>query len=291
MILLAALSAALSVFLLYATLTGHADRLALRLPGRRHRRLAREVWLRQAGAGVTPAQFWAVSAGAGILAELICWALSGSVFVGLALAGSAALAPRAYFARRRTSHLRAVVDAWPDAIRFLISNTAARHSIHGALVELARSGPAPFQAAFGRYPDLALLLGTVRALEVLRDEIANADTDRNIEILIEAYKSGGDVTMQILQELAVEAVTDLRVGAEVRAAHMEPRLTAKVAFALPYVALVMLCVMVEGFREFYRLPIGAVFVAVAAGMSSTGLLLARRFSREAPEIRVLGGRS
>lgn len=291
MILLAALCAALSAFLLWATATGHGDRLALRLPHRRRDHLPRAVWLRQAGAGVTPAQFWAVSAGAGLLAEMICWVLSGSAYVGLALAGSAALAPRAYFGRRRAAHLRAVVDSWPDGVRHLLASVGARLSVHQALLELTHGGPAPLRIAFARYRDLSQLLGTVGALEVIRDQIADPDTDRIIEFLIVAYETGGDLTLLILQDLAEAVVDDLRVAAEVRAAHMEPRLTAKVAFILPYVALVLLCVMVVGFREFYRLAAGAFFVVVAAAMSSAGLLLSRRFSREAPEIRVLGGRS
>lgn len=289
MSLLIGLSGGICVFLVVATMTGHADKLTLRLPSDRPERLSRRVWLRQAGVNVTPAQFWGVSAVAGLVALVVCWTFGGSPTVGAVPALAAFYAPRTYYGRKRTTHLRAVVEAWPQAIRDLLASIEARRSVHHAIIQLASAGPEPTRVALADYAALARLGGTRNALITIREQLADPVSDRVIEMLLVAIDQGQALTLRILRDQAKEITADLRTTADIYASQTEARVVAKAAFGLPYLGLVMLCASVPAYREFYRTPSGVVAMLVASSLSMAGMVVARRMTKEAAEPRVIGG--
>jgi hypothetical protein len=79
--------------------------------------------------------------------------------------------PHAYFARRRAAHLRRVQEAWPDGLRDVVPSITAGRSLAQALGGLAATGRAPLQEAFARFPMPSRMLGTVPALEVIKEEL------------------------------------------------------------------------------------------------------------------------
>lgn len=290
--LLSALFIGTSVFLLVAVATGHGDSLRLRLPGGGTQRISRQVWLRQAGVTVTPFQFWVASIIVGSVVEILCWGIAGSVVVGLVPALTASLGPRAYFGRRRTTRLAAVVEAWPQGIRDLLGSIQARRTVHHAIMDLAQTGSEPMRVAFHDYPALFRLAGTPDALRAVRDQLADPVSDRVIELLIVAHTQGGEaLTLQLLREQAREVTEDLRTWAEIQTEQHEPRLVASTAFAMPWIAVVMVCALVPSFRVFYRTGGGVVAVVIAAVLSVAGLLVARRLSSQTSEPRVIGDAS
>lgn len=286
--MLIGLSGAIAAFFLVATLTGHAEHIHLRLPRTERHRIPRHVWLRQAGVTVTPFQFWAVSMLSGATVEIICWNVGGSWVVGAVPALAAGLGPRAYFSRRRSVQLAAVVEDWPQGIRDLLASVEGRRSIHYALLELVRSGPLALRVAFANYETLSELAGPVTALATIRDELADPITDRIMELLIVAQEEGQDLVLQILRDQAGELGEDLRVSAEIRQAQHEPRMVARAAFVLPWLGLVMLCASVPAYRSFYATSGGFTAALIAGLMSGAGMALARRLSRETTEPRVIG---
>jgi tight adherence protein B len=286
--LLAALAAGVCAFIVVAHVTGQGERLRLRLPGSGRPPLSRGVWLRQAGVDVTPLQFWAVSVVVGAAVELVIWAVSGSPFVGLVPAVASGLGPRAYFGRRRAERLRAVVRAWPDGIRHILATTEARTTIHQALLELAATGPEPIAEAFTDYAGMAHLAGPVAALELIREELADPTSDWVIEDLIVAHEQGQAIARQILRELATQISKDLQANDEIKTAQLEPKLTARVAFVIPWLALAAMCASVDTFRSFYRSGAGAAVVALGGILGLGGLALTRYLTRDVSEIRVLG---
>lgn len=287
--LLAALLAGAGVFLVVTVLTGHGDSLRLRLPGGSRQRLSRQVWLRQAGVEVTPVQFWVASLVVGTVVEVLCWGIAGSVVVGLVPALTAGFGPRAYFGRRRAARLTAVVEAWPQGIRDLLGSIKSRRTVHHAIMDLARTGSEPMRVAFHDYPALTRLAGTPAALRTVRDQLADPQSDRVIELLIVAHERGGEaLTLQLLQEQAREISADLRTWAEIRSEQHEPRLVASTAFAMPWVAVVMVCALLPSFRLFFQTAAGVVDVVVAALLALAGLAVARRLSAQTSEPRVIG---
>lgn len=137
------------------------------------RRLRSGVWLQQAGVGLSPARFWTGSVCAGLLAVLLLTALTGSVFVSLVPAAALSLLPRSYFARRRRLRMRDLQAAWPDGLRDLVASISAGRSLTQAVSALAAHGPLPLRTAFARFPELARVLGTGPALEIVKAELAD----------------------------------------------------------------------------------------------------------------------
>jgi len=250
-----------------------------------------ETWLIQAGVDLTPRQFWAASAGVGVLSFLVFLPLTGVVLVALMPALVVALLPRAYFGRRRIQRLAAVQIAWPDGIRDLVASISSGMSLPKAVEALSENGPLPLQEAFTSYLLLARTLGVVPALEVIKEELADPTSDRVIEVLILAYERGGAIVPRILQDLAAATTRDLWALEEIRTEALEQKINARAVFSLPWFVLVALTARTGMFRDFYQSAGGAVVILIGAAMSLVGIVLVRRLSRDPEEPRVMGGSS
>lgn len=251
-------------------------------------RIARREWLAQAGLAVTPFQFMVASIGAAVTAFVALSALVGPV-VALVPAAGVASAPRAFYGRRRARRLGEVQAAWPDGLRDLLASIGAGQSVGQAVHDLAVHGPAPLRAAFARYPALRRSLGTVPALDAVRDELADPTSDRVIEVLILAAERGGPIVRTVLEDLTAGITADLKVAEEQHTAMLESRINARAVVALPWAVLAVLNLGNGPFRAFYRSPGGLVTVVVGALMTGAGWLLVQRLGRVPTEPRVLGG--
>jgi len=286
---LAALTVGVFCALLAASLLGIMPAIRFR-PGRGRRspgRIRGRVWLQQAGLTMSPVQFWVGSAFAGLVAVLVLAALTGSVFVALVPALAVASFPRAYFARRRRTRLRAVQLAWPDGLRDLLASIAAGRSLTQAVGALAATGPAPLRDAFAHVPEWARVLGTAAALELVREDLADPTSDRVIEVLRLAHERGGAVVRTILEDLVETTTRDLKLAEELETASLEMRINARTVVVLPWLVLVVLTARPGPFREFYRSGGGVATVVVAAGLSVIGVAVLSRLGREVGEPRVL----
>jgi tight adherence protein B len=252
------------------------------------RRVRSAVWLQQAGVRVTPGQFWAGSIAAGLLALLILIALTGSIFVALVPAVALAMLPRAYFSRQRRLRMREVQTAWPDGLRDLSASIAAGRSLTQAVNELAAHGPAPLRNAFARFPELARVLGTGPALEVLKEELADPTSDRVIEVLLIAHERGGAIVRSILDDLVSATTRDIKLLDELETESLEMRINSRAVVVLPWIVLVLLTARDGPFRDFYRSAGGVVTLVIAALLTLVGVFVLGRLGREPVEERVFG---
>jgi tight adherence protein B len=246
------------------------------------------LWLQQAGVGLSPARFWAACAGAGLCAFGVLVAVTGSVFVALVPAGALALMPRAYFGRRRRLRLREVQAAWPDGLRDLGASIAAGRSLTQAVSALAAHGPLPLRTAFARFPELARVLGTSAALEVIQQELADPTIDRVIEVLLLAHERGGAIVRVILEDLTHAIARDLKLQDALETESLEMRINARSVVVLPWFVLVALTARPGPFRAFYQSGGGVVTCVIAVVLSAIGVLVLGRLGHEPDEARVLG---
>lgn len=264
------------------------------LPARRPRRPAARrgaalaVWLQQAGAAVTPARFVVGSATAGLAAAVAVALATGSPLVGLVPGIAVALLPRAWFGRRRAERMRRVQQAWPDGLRDLVASIGAGRSLTQAVTALATTGPPALREAFARFPDLARVLGTTAALEVVKEELADPTSDRVLEVLVLAHERGGGIVRTVLEDLAVATTKDLKLAAEVETAGLEMRINARAVVVLPWLVLVALTARPGPFRDFYRSASGALTLALAGVLSAVGVAALGRLGRRQEEPRVFG---
>jgi tight adherence protein B len=216
-------------------------------------------------------------------------ALTGSIAVAAVPALAASVGPRAVLARRRATRLTALRSAWPDGLRDIVTSIAAGASVSQSVEALARSGPQPLREAFGRYPSLSRMLGTVAALEVIREEVADPTTDRVVEVLVLAHERGGSIVRTVLDDLARGTTKDVRLAEEIHTEGLEMRINARSVVVLPWAVLVLLCIRPGPFRDFYATGRGAAVLVIGAAMSLAGLLVVRRLGRVEVEPRVFGG--
>jgi tight adherence protein B len=263
------------------------------LRGRGHlrsesRRLRSGAWLQQAGVGLSPARFWAGSLCAGLLAVLVLTALTGSVFVALVPAAALSLLPRSYFARRRRLRMRELQAAWPDGLRDLVASISAGRSLTQAVSALAAHGPSPLRVAFARFPELARVLGTGPALEIVKAELADPTSDRVVEVLLLAHERGGSIVRSILEDLVDATTRDVKLLDELETEGLEMRINARAVVVLPWLVLVALTVRPGPFRDFYRSRGGVVTLVVAVVLTALGVFALGRLGREPAEERVFG---
>jgi tight adherence protein B len=247
-----------------------------------------QLWLAQADAALTPLQFWAGSVLVGLFALAVGTLVTGTVLVAIVPAVALASLPRAYYASRRTARLREVQAVWPDGLRDLGASIASGRSLNGSLVELATTGPAPLRAAFARFESNARMLGTVPALEMIREEVADPTSDRVIEVLILASARGGQIVKEILEDLVIATTKDLKVLDEIETEGLEMRINARAVLVLPWFVLVALTLRGGAFREFYASTAGLLVVLVGGALSAVGYLWISHLGRSQQEPRVLG---
>jgi tight adherence protein B len=258
--------------------SGRAGRLGVR-------RARANLWLQQAGVGVGLGAFWAGSAFAGVFSLLAVTALTGSVFVALVPAIAVALLPRAFFGRRRTARMREVQAAWPDGLRDIVSSVAAGLSLTQAVTNVATTGPPALRAAFARFPQLARVLGTGPALEVLKEDLADATSDRVLEVLILAQERGGAIVRDILDDLVSATTRDLKLLEELETEGLEMRINARAVMVLPWCVLVALTARPGAFRSFYRSSGGVATLVLAGILTMVGVAILGRLGREPIEPR------
>jgi tight adherence protein B len=254
-----------------------------RLAARRERA---NLWLQQAGAGMGLVPFWAGSVFAGLFAVLVFTALTGSVFVAVVPGAAVALIPRAYFGRRRRDRLREVQLAWPDGLRDLVSSIAAGNSLTQAVTSLAETGPLAMRTAFARFPQLARVLGTGPALELMKEDLADPTSDRVLEVLILAQERGGSIVRDILEDLVDATTRDLKLLDELETEGLEMRINAKAVVVLPWLVLVALTARAGAFRDFYQSGGGVVTLVVAGVLTAIGVAVLGRLGREPIETRI-----
>jgi Flp pilus assembly protein TadB len=130
--LVAAICSGVFAYLAVGYATGYSP-----APRRRHPRHpgrpTRAEWLAQAGARVSPGQFWATSLCAGGATFLVVAVLTGAPAVALGPGVAVGAWPRAYYHRRRQQVGTERIAAWPDALRTVAAGLAARQTLHEAL--------------------------------------------------------------------------------------------------------------------------------------------------------------
>lgn len=266
------------------------------MPHRRHRegrtsrvvttRERADTWLLQAGVGLGLLPFLLGCLLAGLIASLAVTVLTGSVFVAFVPAVAVALIPRAYFGRRRRARLREVHVAWPDGLRDLVASIAAGQSLTQAVTNLAEAGPAVMRDAFARFPQLARVVGTGPALELLKEDLADPTSDRVLEVLILANERGGAIVRDILDDLVDATTRDLKLLDELETEGLEMRINAKAVVVLPWLVLVALTARPGAFRDFYQSSGGVVTLVLAGFLTMIGVVVLGRLGREPVEARI-----
>ncbi|MGO9660235.1 MAG: type II secretion system F family protein [Acidimicrobiales bacterium] len=246
----------------------------------RRSRASFQVWLSQAGAAVTPTQFWVVSAGVGAVAFMVLLAITRTTVVSALPAGGCAAVPYSYWSAQRRKQAAARCGAWPDALRYLVGALGAGiATLHDGLEELAGSGPEPLRAPMARYVRMSARLGDRPALEAVRAELADPISDPVLLAFAGAIEEGTETVLRVLADLGSQIAADIQLADKIRTIQTQSRVANWGCFAMPYGVLVFLCATNPSYRSFFSQPVGLVLVVVGAVMSVVGLAASRRLVR------------
>jgi Flp pilus assembly protein TadB len=236
--------------------------------------------LSQAGAAVTPSQFWAVSVGFGAVTFLVLLAIARAPIVAALPAAGAVGVPYSYWAAQRRKMAEARSGAWPDALRYLVGVLGAGiATLHDGLEELARSGPVPLRPPMARYVRLSARVGDRQALGSVRAELADPISDPVLLAFAGAIEEGTETVLRVLADLGSQITADLQLAEKIRTLQTQSRVATWGCFGMPYVVLVFLCATNPAYRSFFSQPIGLVLVLGGGALSCAGLVACRRLVR------------
>ena len=108
------------------------------------------------------------------------------------------------------------------------------------------------RVAFAQFPQLARVLGTGPALELVKEDLADPTSDRVLEVLILAQERGGAIVREILDDLVDATTRDLKLLDELETEGLEMRINARAVVVLPWFVLVALTARPGAFRDFYQ---------------------------------------
>ena len=285
--LLVALAGGFTAYLIVGLFLGVAPSFGRRSRPRREAKLQR--WLTQVGSPLTTGQFLAASVGTGLVAWLFLTFLLGDWLAGFfpAAASSGYLAWT--YGRRRRERLGSIEEAWPDAIRHLLSYVRSGSTVPLAVSSLATQGPQALRPVFEGWSERARLLGFAPALESVREQLADPTSDRVIEVLLIAHQWGGELVATVLSDLADEITEDLRTGRAIRAEDTTQRIESWVVGIVPWLLLIYLTATQGPYRTYYQTGTGRLVMLIAGLWWGMGLIVLHTMKKQEPEPRVLGG--
>ncbi len=245
-------------------------------------------WLVQAGVpGVKPGQLAGFCAGLGALLGVLLIGVSGSLWIGVAFGALGAYLPVLVLKARRRRRVREMEEVWPDAIDHLVSAVRAGLSLPEAVASLATRGPELLRPAFARFADAYHATGQFAAgLDQLQDELADPTADRVVEALRLAREVGGTEVGRTLRTLSAFLRDHYRVRKELEARQSWVIVAARLAFATPWLVLLMLSSRRDAVAA-YRGPGGALVLGIGAAMALVGYQTMLAIGRIPPEERIL----
>ena len=288
--LLIGVLAAVAVYaLVIATLDWRRPRPPRTRRARRARPSRLQERLDQSGAGISAGRYRLTVVGTVASVAFVIFAATGTPSLAIPPAVAVGLTPRLYFQRRHAKLLADRRSAWPEAIRDVLANLTAGHTLHRALCLLGDNGPEPLRATWQRYERNAAALDVPTALDLVRAELADPISDRVVEAFIAAHAHGRNVILDVLRSLADNVSKDLQLSEQITTSQTEIRSQAVVAVILPFAVLVFLVASNENFRSFYRTSAGWVVVSIGVAMAVGGWKLIATLGRIPTEERVLVG--
>lgn len=286
MIALAAVATGLCVAFAVAAATSGMPNLR-RADDRRTAPGATTDLLRRAGLSWRPVHLIVGSLLAAVSVAGIVTALTPVSSLALVPAGIAAATPTVWVRRRAAARMRAVRQAWPDALAQISGNVRAGRPLSHALIDVSLNGPPALTQPLTGLAARIQTVGLAPALQAVRRSLAEPVTDRVIEVLVLAHHEGGRIVLDVIEDLSVAVAAEVAAAEETETLALEGKLNARMVFALPWVVLVFLTARPGPFQAFYTSASGALVIAIGAVISLVGVALVARLSAVEEEPRVL----
>ncbi len=206
----------------------------------------------------------------GAASGAIALAVTSLAAVGAIACLAGALAPWTVAGWRARARAKAHRVLWPEVVDHLVAAIRAGQPLPDAIVELSRSGPAPFRPGFLVFERRWHETGTVAvALDAAKEHFADPTADRLVELLRMAREVGGTELPSVLRDLASALRQDQALRAEAEARQSWVTSAAKLGVVAPWIVLALLASRPEAAAAYntpagFALIVGALVACVAA---------------------------
>jgi len=224
-----------------------------------------------------PTRLYVVNIGVMLLALVLVWAFTGSVFLGLITAGGLAFLPWWLFRFMRQRRLDKIEEQLPDALLVLAGGLKAGVSLTVGIQQLVRETPAPISQEF----DLVLReqkLGV--SLDEAFENLARRIPTQSIILVISAMRiatgTGGNLS-ETLERASQTVRSKLAMEGKIRALTSQGKLQALVVGALPLLMMYVLTRMEpEAMSRLWTTRMGIATLIVIGLLEVFGIVLIRK---------------
>jgi tight adherence protein B len=255
---------------------------------RRPRAVGQRAVARAGGSGPVR-ELLALSALSGVIVGVAGWALFGGTLPPVA-AGLAGIAFPAASARgRAVRRRRSAQESWPHLIEEIrIRTTTLGRSIPQALFDAARAAPPELQGAFAEARrEWLLSTDLARALDVLRERLADPTADAVCETLLVAHQIGGGDLDRVLVALVDDRTMDLQGRKDAQSRQAGARFARSFTVVVP-LGMALVGLSIGQGRAAYATPTGQALVVLGLAVMAGCWMWAGWIMRLPEERRVFG---
>jgi tight adherence protein B len=199
--------------------------------------------LRQAGLSISPAVFWMISGGLGVLVFVIVFLVKPNLLIALGFSFAAGLGlPRwiiGFLGKRRTKKF---TEAFSDAIDIIVRGIKSGLPVHDCLKIIARESPEPLAGEFKRLVENIGMGVTVdQALEKMYERMPTSELRFFTIVLNIQQKTGGNLA-EALGNLSTVLRSRKLMREKIKALSAEAVTSAFIIGALPPGVVVLISV-------------------------------------------------
>lgn len=228
--------------------------------------------------------------GAFLLVALVSLAITASLPMSAVLGALGSLGPTLWRERRRQRRIEELRDAWPEALDHVVGALRSGMSVAEALSTLATRGPEILRSDFQTFADSVRSNGrVVRAIDELKESLADPMADRILEAMRIAHELGGRDLAKTMAQLASLVREDNRARGELLARQSWTVNGARIATAAPWVMLLLFSTR-PSTLEAYSTPAGIAVLVGGAALSALAYALMIRLGKLPDDSRIFARR-
>ncbi len=233
--------------------------------------------IKQADIKLTVGNFFLMSAGCGVVAYFVVWALARMHLLALAVAAAAAFIPYFYVRHQRNQRIWKFEEQFPEAIDLIARALRAGHAFTTALAMVADEIPQPVGAEFRLLYDRQNYgMPLDEALRDFAERVPLLDARFFVTAVLMQRETGGNLA-EVLDNLATVIRERFKVKRQVRVLTAHGRITGWILAGLPPgLALALFIMTPQHLQMLIEDPLGVRMIVGAITLQIIGTFLIRK---------------
>src|SRR5579864_1462214 len=245
---------------------------------RRSPRVAKiQDMLLQGGVSMRAGNFLGLSAGAGLVAAVVAYALSKRVEIAWAALLVGAMLPYSYASFRRSKRFEKFEELFPQAIDTLARAVRAGHAFTTALEMITSEVAEPVAGEFRQlYEEQKFGMPVRDALINLTERVPLVDVKFFVTAVMLQRETGGNLA-EILDNLSYVIRERFKIQRQVRVYTAQGRLTMALLMGMPPIIVVVMMTLNPAFiQPLFIDPIGHVLLVLGITLQTIGYFVIRK---------------